>query len=241
MHRTRWIRTSLAATSLAVAAITAAPALAGASTAPGTSSSPATTNLEQHLMQQLQSRQTQLTALTNDVTNAKALTPSDQASLEQKLTQATTSIDGLVQSVPGDTRAQLRAARRTMIRDNRVFLVLTPQVYEVVESDTVASEADGLAAQEPTLLGEVNQSSGKAGYKNALGHYNRYVAAVKRAQAETGRVSDSLLAQTPERFPRDRRVFVRANHRILAASDALAKAGYDETIIALATGGYTGA
>lgn len=225
-------------TSLAVAAAAVTPALAGAtSSAAGAAG---TSQLEQHLMAQLQLRQTQLTNLTNDVTSAKTLTPADQASLEQKLTEATTSIDGLVQSVPNDDRAQLRAAERTMIRDNRVFLVLTPQVYEVIESDTVASQAGALEAQEPALEQAVAATSGKVGYKNALDHYQAFVAAVGRAQAETSRVSEGLLDQTPEMYPRDRHVFVRANRQILAASDALARASYDETIVALATGGYTG-
>lgn len=207
-----------------------------ATTAPG----PVATKLEQRLMTQLQLRATQLGDLSKEVAAATALTPSDQGALEQKIAASTTSINGLIQSVPTDTLPQLRAASRTMIDQNRVFAVLTPQVYEVIASDTVAGQAATLAAEEPSLQAEVTAAQGQVGYRNAESHYSAFVRAVAAAQAGTTRVSANLLVQVPADYPRDRGLFVRSNRQILLAADALARASYDQTIVALATNGYTG-
>ena len=191
-------------------------------------------------MEQLQLRATQLANLSRDVSAATTLTPSDQGVLEQKLAASTTSINGLIQSVPGDTPRQLRTAYRTMISENRVFAVLTPQVYEVISSDTVAGQAAVLYAEEPQLETEVTAAQGQVGYHNAVTHYTAFVRSVAAAQSGTTRVSAALLAQVPQDYPRDRGLFVRSNREVLAAGEALARAGYDKTIVALATNGYTG-
>ena len=48
------------------------------------------------------------------------------------------------------------------------------------------------------------------------------------------------MAQLPQDFPGDTHVFVDANHQLLAADIALARANYDASIIGLAAGGYSG-
>lgn len=243
MHRTRRFRTTLAATSLAAVAAVAAPGMAAAAKPPqgSTGSSPGLTAARQRLEQQLNLRVHQLQALSADVSKwSSTLSPADLGALDDKLAQATTSINALVASVPNDTPAELRAARRTMVEDNRVFAVLTPEVYEVIEADTVASQAASLGAQETTLQQEVAQLSGQVGYRAALANDRAFVAAVGRAEAAVARVTSSLLAQAPQDFPRDRGLFVRANRQLLAASEALARANYDEALIGLAAGGYTG-
>src|ERR1035441_34549 len=112
---------------------------AGASTSAPSSK---ITQLQQQLEQQLTYRVNQLQVLSTDVTKATALTPSDASTLAARLAAATASINALLAQVPNDTTmAQLRAAQKTMIQGNRVFAVLTPQVFEVIEADSVAAQA----------------------------------------------------------------------------------------------------
>lgn len=231
LRRCRSVAASAVAVTVAVLAVL--PAAAGASAT-------TTGSTEAQLMQQLQLRATQLADLSKEVSAATALTPSDQGALEQKLAASTTSINGLIQAVPSDDTSQLRQARRTMIYQNRVFAVLTPQVYEVIASDTAASQAATLAAEEPALQDQVNADNGQIGYRSAETRYSAFVRSVSFAESATARVSSHLLAQTPQDFPRDRGVFVRSNREILSANYALARASYEKTLIALATNGYTG-
>jgi hypothetical protein len=265
MQRNGHLRRTIAVTSLAAAAavgMVAAPTVAagastppappvggppqgpqgpqGPATAPGTGPSASGSVLEQRLLHQLQLRSTQLANLSKEVSAATALTPGDQGALEQKLATTTTSINGLLQAVPTDTRAQLRVAARTMVVQNRVFAVLTPQVYEVIASDTVAGQAAALASEEAALQAQVTADQGQVGYRNAVAYDGAFVRSVSAAQAGTARVSATLLAQVPQDYPRDRGVFVRSNRQILGAAEALARASYDKTLIALATNGYTG-
>jgi hypothetical protein len=53
-------------------------------------------------------------------------------------------------------------------------------------------------------------------------------------------VEGAVLAQTPQGYPGNTKIFVAQNQRILDANIALAYAAYDASIIGLATGGYTG-
>jgi hypothetical protein len=53
-------------------------------------------------------------------------------------------------------------------------------------------------------------------------------------------VEGVVLAQTPQGYPGNTKIFVAQNHQILDANIALAYAAYDASIIGLATGGYTG-
>ena len=78
--------------------------------------------------------------------------------------------------------AELRAAQKSMIQENRVFAVLTPQVFEVIEADTVFAEAASLQSSEAALLAEIDTLQGQPGYANALKHDTAYVAQVNLAQ-----------------------------------------------------------
>ena len=136
--------------------------------------------------------------------------------------------------------AELRAAQKSMIQGNRVFAVLTPQVFEVIEADTVAAQAATLQSGEAALLAEIDTLQGQPGYANALKHDTAYVADVNLAAADSAHVSTVVIAQLPQDFPGDTHVFVNANHQLLAADIALARANYDASVIGLASGGYTG-
>jgi hypothetical protein len=211
---------------------------AGASTSAPSSK---ITQLQQQLEQQLTYRVNQLQVLSTDVTKATALTPSDASTLAARLTAATANINTLLAQVPKDTTmVELRAAQRTMIQGNRVFAVLTPQVFQVIEADSVAAQAATLQSGEAALLAEIDTLAGQPGYANALRHDTAYVADVNLAAADSAHVSTVVIAQLPQDFPGDTHVFVNANHQLLAADIALARANYNASIIGLASGGYTG-
>ncbi|MGD1012699.1 MAG: hypothetical protein ABR925_09260 [Acidimicrobiales bacterium] len=212
---------------------------AGAST----SASPANVKqFRQTLEHQLKAREHQLQVLSTDVTNATSLTPNHASTLAARLTTATTNIANLLAQVKNDnTMAELRAARRSMIRGNRVFAVLTPQVFQVIEADAISAQAATLQSGEAALAAEIQTLEGQPGYLNALRHDTSYVIEVNRAAAESAHVSSVVIAQLPQDFPGDLHVFINANHKLLAADIALARANYDASVIGLASGGYTGA
>ena len=214
-----------------------------AMTAGASTSAPSSkiTQFQQKLEQQLTYRVNQLKVLSTDVTKATSLTPSDASTLAARLAASTVNIIALRAQVKTDTTmAELRAAQKSMIRENRVFAVLTPQVFEVIEADTVAAQAATLQSGEAALLAEIDTLQGQPGYANALKYDTAYVAEVNLAAADSAHVSTVVIAQLPQNFPGDTHVFVKANHQLLAADIALARANYDASVIGLASGGYTG-
>jgi len=229
-------RATLAGAALAAGSAVALPALASASTPP-----PSFAQAQQKLEQQLASRVSQLSRLSSDVTSSTTLTPAHASVLSARLATESTSINALVAKVPGDTTVQeLRADRVAMVQANRVFAVETPQVIEIIEADSIAAQVTTLTSDEPSLLASVNSLTGEPGYDNALRHYNSFVAVVGRASTASGNVVTSVITQLPSDFPGDTHVFVTANHALLNADVALAHASYDEGVIGLASGGYTG-
>ncbi len=98
-----------------------------------------------------------------------------------------------------------------------------------------------MQGNEPMLLSETTSIVGLPGYKNALNHYNNYVARLANWSTRIVNVENIVLAQTPQGYPGNTQIFVDQNHQILDANVALAYAAYDASIIGLATGGYTGA
>ncbi len=190
---------------------------------------------------QLANRATQLTHLTADVTAATTLSSSSSAILQARLLTEGTSITALIAKVPTDTtRAELNADRAAMLKDNRVYAVMSPQVFEMIEASVVATQVTSLQGNETTLQSEVASIVGLPGYKTALNHYNNYVARLLNWSTRIVSVEAIVLAQTPQGYPANTKVFVAQNHRILDANLALAYASYDANVIGLATGGYTG-
>jgi len=211
---------------------------AGASTSAPSSK---ITQFQQQLEQQLTYRVNQLQVLSTDVGKASSLTPSDESTLVARLAAATASINSLLAQVPGDTTMfELKMVQKMMIQGNRVFALLTPQVFQVIEADTVGAQAATMQSGEAALLAEINTLEGQPGYANALRHDTAYVAYVNLAAADSAHVSTVVIAQLPQDFPGDTHVFVNANHQLLNADIALARANYDASIIGLASGGYTG-
>ncbi len=190
---------------------------------------------------QLAARVSQLGRLSADVSAAKSLTTAHAAALKLNISSATTNINNLVTKVPTDTtQAELNFDRTSMYKQNRVFAVLTPQVFETIEADAIAVQDATFQANESALQTTVNSLVGEHGYRNALNHYLAFVKSVNEALVLTNRVTVAVLAQMPADYPGDTGVFVNANSRLLRADVALAHASYDESVIGLAAGGYTG-
>ena len=196
----------------------------------------------QHALEvQLSNRATQLGHLVADVTAATSLSVSASAILQARLSTEGASINALIAKVPNDTtKAELNADRAAMLKDNRVDAVMSPQVFEMIEASVVASQVTAMQGNESTLLSETQSIVGLPGYKNALNHYNNYVARLLNWSTRIVTVEGTVLAQTPQGYPGNTKIFVYQNHRILDANIALSYAAYDASIIGLATGGYTG-
>jgi hypothetical protein len=194
----------------------------------------------QHALEvQLANRATQLGHLVADVTATTSLTA--KSILQARLSTEEASINALIAKVPTDTtKAELNADRAAMLKDNRVYAVMSPQVFQMIEASVVASQVTVMTANEPMLQSETASIVGLPGYKNALSHYNNYVARLLNWSTRIVSVEGIVLVQTPQGYPGNTKIFVAQNHRILDANIALAYAAYDASIIGLATGGFTG-
>jgi hypothetical protein len=191
---------------------------------------------------QLAKRATQLQHLVADVTGANSLTASAATTLQVRLSAEESSINSLLAKVPTDTtKAELNTDRAAMLKDNRVYAVMSPQVFEMIDASVVASRVTTMLADESTLQSEVASLLGLPGYKNALNHYDNFVARLSNWSTKIVTVEGVVLAQTPQGYPGNAEIFAAKNHEILDANIALAYAAYDASIIGLATGGYTGA
>lgn len=232
---------------IAVFALVAAMAIGIPSVAyagPTTTTTPPSANFitaQKALEAQLANRATQLSHLVADVTAATTLSASASSILQARLLTEQSSINTLIAKVPMDTtRAELNADRNAMLRDNRVYAVMSPQVFEMIEASVVAARVTVMQGNEVTLQSEVASIVGLPGYKNALNHYNNYVLRLSNWSAKIVIVESTVLAQTPQGYPGNTKTFVAENHSILNANIAMAYASYDASVIGLATGGYTG-
>jgi hypothetical protein len=197
---------------------------------------------QQQLEAQLAARVTGLAHLASDVTGAATtLTSAHATLLSSRIATEQANINALVIKVPTDTTAaQLKTDRAAMYQDNRVFAVMTPQVFETINIDSAMSQLATLQKNEATLATEVSSLTGQPGYQNAVNHLNNYMTRIGRESTTLSNLVISVLAQQPSGYPGNQHFFVRANHEILQADVAIAYANYDASVIALATGGYTG-
>jgi hypothetical protein len=217
------------------------PATAFASSTTTTAPSASFIAARQALEAKLATRSTRLQHLSADVTGATTLATNVSLTLQARLSSEEASINALIAKVPTDTtRAELNADNSAMLNDNRVYAVMSPQVFEMIEASVVAGQVATMQGNESTLQSEVTSLVGLPGYANALNHYNNYVARISNWSSKIVTVQSSVLAQTPQGYPGNTDVFVNANHEILRANIAMAYAGYDANIIGLASGGYTG-
>jgi hypothetical protein len=234
---------SFVAFALVVAMGIGIPTIAYADTTTTTTIAPSASFIasQKALETQLANRATQLGHLVSDVTAATTLSATVSATLQARLLTEQASINALIAKVPNDTtKAQLNADRAAMLKDNRVYAVMSPQVFEMIEASVVAGQVTVMQGNESTLQSEVTSIVGLPGYKNALNHYNNYVTRITNWSAKIVNVESIVLAQTPQGYPGNTKVFATQNRRILNANIDLSYAAYDASIIGLATGGYTG-
>jgi hypothetical protein len=242
MNGKRTLHAGLIGAVLAGGSLAIVPGIASAAVRPAVHTPHGFLNNQKLLEQQLAYRVTQLSRLASDVAGSKTLTAPHAVTLNANIGTATTNINALVTKVPTDTtQAQLTTDRASMLQQNRVFAVLTPQVFQTIEADAFGAEVLTDQSNEAALQSSVNSLAGQHGYTNALNHYVAFVRAVNNASIDSNKVATDVLAQTPADYPGDTHVFVTANHQLLNAGIALAHASYDANIIGLATGGYTGA
>lgn len=237
MTNVHLVRSTLATAMFIGGGIVLAPNIASAHEHPRDFSS------TQHALEvQLASRVSQLARLQSDVSSAKTLTAAHEAALTARITTTTANINALVSKVPSDTTyAQLRADRSAMIKQNRVFAVLTPQVFLTIEADAITAQVTTLQGEESGLISAVNGLVGQHGYKNAFNRYTAFAKSVNAASLDASNIVNAVLNQVPSDFPRDTGVFVRSNRALLRANITLAHANYDASVVGLAAGGYTGA
>jgi hypothetical protein len=234
---TRILRRGIAASALSAGALIGL----GGGTAFASTPHDSLSLAKQQLESQLASRVTSLGHLASDIAGATSLTPEHANILSARITTEQASINALVVKVPSDTtRAQLNADRAAMYKDNRVYAVMTPQVFETISADAALAQLAILAKNEPALAAEVSSIVGQPGYQTAVNHDNNYMTRVGRETTTLSTLVTSILAQQPAGYPNNQHFFVRANHMILNANVQIAYANYDASVIALATGGYTG-
>jgi hypothetical protein len=205
---------------------------------PAASADPTTTTaplslapLQAKLEAQLTARQTQLATLTTDVSSSTTLTSSDAATLSASLATETSNINTLLAGVPTDTLAELQAARQAMFQDNRVFVVMSPQVRLTIAADTINSNAGTILTNGPTVSAALTAREADQGYARAEERFAFSTAKATVAQSTMTSVSGNVLAQTPAGWPANERVFVQARIEILRARFDLALARADLRLV----------
>jgi hypothetical protein len=113
-----------------------------------------------------------------------------------------------------------------MLKDNRIYAVMSPQVFEMIDASVVARQIAMMQGSESTLQSKTTSLVGQPGYKNALSHYSNYVARPCNWSTRIAIVGRIVLAQTPQRFPGNTRIFAAQIHQILNANTALAYPAY---------------
>lgn len=188
-----------------------------ASADPPTTTNPATfAQLQAKLEAQLAARQTQLATLTTDVSKSTTLTTSDAATLSSRLATETSNIAALIAKVPSDTTiAELRADQQAMFKDNRVFVVMSPQVLLTIAADTVGAKAAAILSHGPTITAALAARVDDKGYARAEELFAYSTAKATVAESQMTSVSAEVLAQTPAGWPGNAHVFVTARIGIL--------------------------
>ena len=213
-------------------------AIASLGIIPDASAHPTTTNpasfshLQAKLEAQLAVRQTQLASLTTDVSSSTTLTTADAAALTASLSAETTNIDNLIAKVPSDTTiAELRIDQQAMFQDNRVFVVMSPQVKLTIAADTLWAKAGTILSNGSTISAELAARVADPGYARAEARFAFSTAKATVVQSSMTSVSATVLAQTPAGWPANEHVFVKAGVQIVRARGDLVLARVDLKLV----------
>lgn len=242
---TKGITSLLAGTALLVGPATApADARAGAAadaTGTGAPSSPGCavfTTAQETVEQDLAARVTALQTLTTTVNGAAHLSSGDQSTLASDLSSDLEGIQALQgQAQQATTCPQLRLVAKEMVRDYRVYMVVTPQVHLTVAADTATWAASYLDEVEPQLQQALTLAS-QAG-KNvtaAQAAFTDMQSQVTTAQSAVSGVASTVLAQNAGGAPANKQVFLGARNSLMSARTDLRDADKDFHTIMSAIG-----
>ena len=87
-----------------------------------------------------------------------------------------------------------------MFKDNRVFVVMSPQVKLTIAADTVNAKAGTILANGPTITADLAARVADKGYARAEARFAYSTAKATVAQSSMTSVSAEVLAQTPVRL-----------------------------------------
>jgi hypothetical protein len=203
--------------------------------APTTCSTTNLSLLQSYVEGALSNRVSQLNGLTAIVGGATRLTGSDQQTLSSDVSNELAGIEALQQNVPNDsTCLQLVADARAMVRNFRVYVVMTPQVRLTVSADSETSIAGQLAGLEPQIQAAI--AAAQKNGKNVAGaqqSFSDLQTQVTNAQSASGNVSGPVLAFTPSSYPGCKTTFVADVTSLQGGRADLRKADADlHTIVA---------
>ena len=150
------------------------------------------------LERQIIARQVQLALLGTEVANAASLTTSDRSALVTIITNEQTALGtDATNAASATTYAELNTVHQAVIGDERVYLVVTAQVNEVIAADNdVVIEAGytGLVTELTPLVTEL-------GSVHASHLLSNITSQVTAATALTTNLSTNALALTPAGYP----------------------------------------
>jgi len=150
------------------------------------------------LEHQIIARQVQLALLGTEVANAASLSTPDRSALVTIITNEQTALGTDATNAAGATTyAQLNMVRQAVIGDERVYVVVTDQVNEVIgaDNDTVIEAGyTGLVTELTPLVGEL-------GSKHATHLLGDITSQVTASTALTNGLSTNALALSPSGYP----------------------------------------
>jgi hypothetical protein len=153
---------------------------------------------QQTLEHQIVARQVQLALLGTEVANAASLSTPDRSALVTIITNEQTALGTDATNAAGATTyAQLNMVRQAVIGDERVYVVVTDQVNEVIgaDNDTVIEAGyTGLVTELTPLVGEL-------GSKHATHLLGDITSQVTASTALTNGLSTNALALSPSGYP----------------------------------------
>jgi hypothetical protein len=204
-----------------------------ASAHPTTTTNPASfSHLQAKLEAQLAVRQTQLATLTTDVSSSTTLTTADAAALSASLSVETTNIGNLITKVPSDTTiTELRTDQHAMFQDNRVFVVMSPQVRLTIAADTLWAKAGAILSNGPTITADLAARVADKGYARAEARFAFSTAKATVVQSSMTGVSAKVLAQTPAGWPANEHIFVKSGVQIVRARGDLVLSRVDLKLV----------
>jgi hypothetical protein len=209
-------RAALLAWTLAVAALVAAPAPAGAQ---GGGLAAARAACDAAVAKRVAS----LGEVKGKVDAAAHLTAPDKSTLDSQIDAASTGLTQLRATIDADTTlAKLRTDCRVVVTGFRVYLVLIPKAYLVVAADRAEAAGDALNRLAGLLQARVAAAQARGRNVTSAGGYVSDIGIkVQAAQSAAAAVPASVLALQATGYPANRQTLVTARTSLATARGAL--------------------